>query len=111
MFRYLLIILLVFFVANASFAQQERLIEQSVNYDIPYFLTLNGKKAKKVFHPNKGNWNHANHAPDFITYLVSSYKNPSFKLTSFSEQQLSSIEKSCLSELSIIGDNYLIEVA
>ena len=111
MFRYLLIILLVFFVANASFAQQERLIEQSVNYDVPYFLTLNGKKAKKVFHPNKGNWNHANHAPDFITYLVSSYKNPSFKLTSFSEQQLSSIEKSCLSELSIIRDNYLIEVA
>ena len=111
MLRYLSLLLLLLFVINNVFSQSEKQIEHNIQYELPYSISLNGKSVKKVFHPVKGYWSSSNQPPQFVCFINSSFKNPSFAINSFTELPLSKAENQCVSDLQSVPVNYSIKAS
>ena len=111
MLRYLSLLLLLLFVIHNVFSQAEKQIEHNIQYELPYSISLNGKSVKKVFHPVKGYWSSSNQPPQFVCFINSSFKNPSFALNSFTELPLNKAEKQCVFDLQSVPVNYSIKAS
>jgi len=95
MFRIIILLTNVLVFSNSMLSQQLKDVEIHITYSETYFLSINDKKAKKVFHPTKGHWNHLNNVPNHITYLNSIGNSSNFELVSFRELPLNDEEVAC----------------
>ncbi len=69
-------------------SQQLKTVEKHITYSETYFLSINDKKAKKVFHPTKGHWNHSTNVPNHITYFNFIGNSSNFKIDFFSRSTI-----------------------
>ena len=111
MFRIIILTLNFMFFSGLLFAQQEKNIQKHILYSNTYYLSINGKKAKKVFHPIKGSWNYSNNIPAHINFINSGLKNPEFKLSLYEEIPLDDAETSCLLNDVQIPQEYIISAS
>ena len=97
MFRIIILLINLLVFSDLMYSQQLKTVEKNIKYSETYFLSINDKKAKKVFHPTKGHWDHSSNVPNHITYLNFIGNSPNFKLISFKELPLDDEEIEALS--------------
>lgn len=111
MFRILFIIIQFVFFSAFVHAQKDGQIDTSIDYSNTYYLNINGKKVKKVFHPKKGHWNYEKDFPIHLSSYNLSAKNPSFKLENYNEILISSQEAQCFISQKNFPNSYSFEAS
>ena len=111
MFRIIILLTNVLVFSNSMLSQQLKDVEIHITYSETYFLSINDKKAKKVFHPTKGHWNHLNNVPNHITYLNSIGNSSNFELVSFRELPLNDEEVACFLTVKKLPKEYSFSFA
>ena len=111
MFRIITLVLNFMLFSSILFAQVGKNIQKQIKYSDTYYLSINGKKAKKVFHPIKGFWNHTKNIPTHVVYINSRIKNPDFELNLFEELPLNDEETACFLNRNLIPQEYSISAS
>ena len=74
MYKITTYIIFLFQFSSLIFGQKVDNISIDVYYETPYGVSVNGKEIKKIFHPNRGNWDHQLNLP-FFTKLFQTNAN------------------------------------